>query len=117
MTGIYVVFSLNVRKRLTPLFMGGAWYTGLRSTALKLFNPTSIDPIPQFLREAFEKEKMYLKYLEIYVLEDYQNIFSKLLDTYPGIYHDTNGIEIPENLENVKVIDNNTKIRSGKGDS
>lgn len=109
MTGIYVIFTLNKYKRLTPIFLGGAWYTGLRTTTLKLFNPTSIDPIPQFLKDSVANDKNYIKYLEIYILDDYINIFSKLRENYTDVYYDSNGIEIPENIENVKLIDANTK--------
>ena len=91
MTGIYVVFEVNEYKRLSPILLGGAWFTGLRTTTLKLFNPTSVDPIPKELLRKISTGKTYLKYLEIYILDDYQNIFSKLKEIYQSAHFDTNG--------------------------
>ncbi|HOJ63747.1 MAG TPA: hypothetical protein PLE45_04935 [Spirochaetota bacterium] len=110
MTGIYVVFYLNKYKRLTPLMLGAAWYSGLRPMALKIYTKVSTDNIPAYIYSKVETEKIYIKYIEIYVLEDMLNIFFKLREQYKDAFIDTNGLECPSNLDRVKIVEENTKF-------
>lgn len=114
MTGIYVVFYLNKYKRLTPLMLGAAWYSGLRPMALKIYTKLSTDNIPDYVYSKVENEKIYIKYIEIYTLEDMLNIFFKLKECYKDAYIDTNGLHAPEDLSMIKIIETNTKFYNKK---
>jgi hypothetical protein len=109
MTGIYVVFMLNKYKRLEPIFVGTAWYSGLRPMVLKLFNPSSMDNIPRKVEEIVKNEKVFLKFLEVYDLPDIVNITYKLKEWYKEAFFDGNGLQKPEGLQDIKLIDTDTK--------
>ncbi len=109
MTGIFVVFYLNKYKRLTPLILGIAWYTGFRPTVLMLHSSISSDPLPDSIREIISNEEIYLKYLEIFELDDLINIYDKLSDSYGSVFQFRNGITIPKTGPHIKVLNNNTK--------
>lgn len=110
MTGIYIVFELNKYKRLAPIMLGIAWYSGLRTTLLKLFHRIAMDKLPDNILETVENKTTYIKYLEVYDLDDVRNIFFKIKDKYPEVYTDTHGLTCPENIKQVNVIDKFTKI-------
>lgn len=110
MTGIYVVFYLNKYKRLTPLMLGAAWYSGLRPMVLKIYTKVSTDNIPDYIYNKIEEEKIYIKYIEVYALEDMLNIFFKLKERYRDVFVDTNGLPPPQNLDFVKLIEKEVKI-------
>ncbi len=110
MTGIYVVFYLNKYKRLTPLMLGAAWYSGLRPMALRIYTRVSTDNIPAYVYSRVEQEQIYIKYIEIYVLEDMLNIFFKLKEKYKDAFIDTNGLQSPENLDFIKLIEKDVKV-------
>ncbi len=109
MTGIFVVFTLNKYKRLTPLILGIAWYTGFRPTLLMLCSTISSDPIPQNIRDILENEKNYFKYLEISNLQDMIDIYYKLSLEYSPVFKFQNGIEIIKSADNIKIDNINTK--------
>ncbi len=110
MTGIYVVFYLNKYKRLAPCVVGGAWFTGLRPTLLKLFSRLPSDVLPNHIFTKIQSEKIFIKYLEIYDLNDFTDILYSIKDKYPQAFFDSNGLPVSEHSENVKTIDINTKI-------
>jgi hypothetical protein len=109
MTGLYVVFYQNKYKRLYPLFLGAAWYSGLRPMALRFFHPSSTDNIPTHIISKFENEKIFLKYIEIYVLEDFMDIFFKLKEHYKDVFVDTNGLVLDKSIDMVRIVDKETK--------
>lgn len=110
MTGIYVVFYLNKFKRLTPCMIGGAWFTGLRPTLLKLYHRLPSDTMPLRIYNQIQAEKIYIKAIEVYDLGDFTDILFSLKDKYPQAFLDTNGIPPTPDPDNVKTIDINTKI-------
>jgi len=114
MTGIYVIFYLNKYKRLTPIMLGAAWYSGLRPMVLKVYTKLSTDNIPDYIYTKIENEKIYIKYIEIYVLEDMLNIFFKLKEIYNDAFIDTNGLQCPTNLDRIKIIEKETKFYNKK---
>jgi len=111
MTGLYVLFAMNKYKRLSPIILGAAWYSGLRSMAIKLFDFETLSDIPQDIKKTIENGEVYIKYMEIYVLEDFIEIFFKLKNFYKNTFVDTNGLTIPEdlNLRNIRLVDDETK--------
>jgi hypothetical protein len=111
MTGLYVVFMLNKYRRLEPILLGAAWYSGLRSMILKLYNPSVEETIPGNILSLIGKEKVYIKSMEIYVLDDFLDIFFKLTENYKNVYFDTNGLEKPQNFDprSIKLVDKETK--------
>ncbi|MBR6198902.1 MAG: hypothetical protein IKQ61_01415 [Spirochaetales bacterium] len=111
MTGVYVIFVMNKYKRLTPLMIGGAWYTGLRPSILRIFDTVTLTNVPKEISEiaADKDNKIYIKYMEIYDLSDLINIMYALRDMYPDIHFDNNGLQPTEETENVRLIDKNTK--------
>ncbi|MCG8571905.1 MAG: hypothetical protein MJB14_17355 [Spirochaetes bacterium] len=112
LTGIYVVFQLNQYKRLNPIMLGLAWYTGFRSTLLKLFDRNSNEQVPDSVMDqvADKNEKTYIKFLEITNLQDAQCMLYKLKELYPDAHFDPNGIKGLPSLKRIKVKDVNTKI-------
>jgi hypothetical protein len=111
MTGLYAIFTLNKYNRLTPIFFGAAWYSGLRSMILKLYDADSDLTIPKSIYTMMENEKIYIKYMEIYLLDDFLKIFFKLKEQYKDAYIYTNGLEKPEKLDLkfIKLVDKETK--------
>jgi hypothetical protein len=111
MTGLYVFFYQNEYNRLYPLFLGAAWYSGLRPMALRFFNPASSDNIPSHVISKFENEKVkiFLKFIEVYVLEDFLDIFFKLKEHYKDVFTDTNGLVLEKKIDIVKIVDKETK--------
>ncbi len=111
MTGIYLVFVMNKYKRLTPLMIGAAWYTGLRPSILRLYDTITKTSVPPAISDIVsdEKNEIYIKYLEIYDLTDLTHISYALSELYPNIYFDSNGLPRPEDEDDVRIIDNNTK--------
>jgi hypothetical protein len=112
MTGIFVLFYLNEYKRLTPMMLGAAWFTGLRPLLLKLFSRVSIDNIPRQILTMMEKEKVFIKYFTVSHTRDQANILYKLKEQYPDAYFDPNGLmreEAEDDLETVKLFDPTTK--------
>lgn len=117
MTGLYVIFYKNKYNRLFPLFLGAAWYSGLRPMALRFFHPSSNDHIPANVISKFEnKEKIFLKYIEIYVLEDFLDIFFKLKEHYKDVFTDTNGLVQEKTIDCVKLVDKETKTYYKRSD-
>lgn len=110
MTGIYVVFYVNKFKRLTPCIVGGAWFTGLRPTLLKLFNRLQCDTLPEHIFNKLQNEKVYIKSMEVYELSDFSDILFSIKNKYPQAFFDSNGVPEPEDCDCVKTIDINTKI-------
>lgn len=110
MTGIYVVFYLNKYKRLAPIMLGAAWYTGLRPSMLRIYDKFAENIIPNEVKNLVENEKIYYKFLEIYDLEDFIDIFYKCCDIYGEAYIDNNGLEKTNRTERVYLIDHKTKI-------
>lgn len=105
MTGIYVVFYINKYKRLEPILLGSAWYTGFRPILLRLFTLTGVDPLPKEIINTIKKEKAYIKYIEVYNLDDQENILYKLKEKYSKAFFDTNGLPEPEDLFTIKLND------------
>jgi len=110
MTGIFVVFYLNKYKRLTPIMLGAAWYTGLRPSMLRIYDKFAENIIPDKVKDLVENEKIYYKFLEIYDLEDFIDIFYKCCDIYCEAFIDNNGLEKTDRAERVYLVDNKTKI-------
>lgn len=109
MTGIYIVFYMNNYKRLTPIMLGASWYSGLRSSILRLFDDITVSSIPKHIVSKIKNEDIYIKYLEVYELDDFLNMFFVLKESYNDIFIDTNGLSAPKDINLVKIIDKKTK--------
>lgn len=110
MTGVFVIFYVNKYNRLAPCMIGGAWYTGFRPTLLKLFSRLPSDVIPLELFNRLEYEKVYIKHVDIYDLDDFTDILYSVKEKYPNVFFDNNGIPPPAHNDAVKTIDENTRI-------
>lgn len=110
MTGVFVLFYVNKYKRLAPLAVGAAWYTGLRPTLLKYFHKMTGEFIPEFVMNKIDNDKIYIKFVEVYVLDDFLDILFSTASKYKDVFVDTNGLPCPADIANVRVMDDNTKI-------